>query len=247
MVSASLWMPPLPLLPRSLEVMAIVVVPPNPAVGVNVRPSRAAFRLPSVPRNFIKASLVPSPLLKVRPPVPLNDSKPSAAVSVISNWLPPASTSLMLIRLPLAADSTSGVPGSVDWTPGIPFTGASFTGVTVIATLSESDSGPPLPELPWSLTAMLSPTAAVESAAGVNVSPSKVALMSATVPVTCIMASSVPSPLLNVSPAMPARVSVPLVTESVSWTGAPPASTSPIASRFPPAVENVSGASSLVT
>ncbi|MCY1360569.1 hypothetical protein D9M68_257450 [compost metagenome] len=60
----------------------------------------------SDPVNLMLESLLPSPALKERPVVPLRVSRPLVAVRVTSSVSAPASTSLMLIRLPLAVWNT---------------------------------------------------------------------------------------------------------------------------------------------
>ena len=77
--------------------------------------------------------------------------------------------------------------------------------------------------------------------------PSRAALISSTVPTKVVVASSTPSPVPKVSPAVLPSVSVPLVADSVTMTGLLPASMSPIDSRLPRADENTSGVSSGVT
>ena len=75
--------------------------------------------------------------------------------------------------------------------------------------------------------------------------PSIAVLMSATVPRTVIVA--VPSaPAWKARPAVPARVSVPLVTVRVTSIRLAPASTSAIETRLAVPAENTSAVSSLV-
>ena len=74
--------------------------------------------------------------------------------------------------------------------------------------------------------------------------PSSAALIAAAVPVNVIVTSAVPAPTVNVSPAVPASVSVPFVAVSVTWSGLVPASGSLTAMRLPLPVEKTSATSS---
>ncbi len=142
-VSVSVSGPPVPVLPRSLEVMVNPPKPVKPAAGVNVMPFRAALTFTSVPRKVIVASAVPSPApvpfasvkLKLKPLVPLSVSVPLLAVSVTWIVLPPASTSATEMALP--PEKTSAVFCGVPCEPGTVFTGASLTAVIAIPRVAE--------------------------------------------------------------------------------------------------------------
>jgi hypothetical protein len=101
-----------------------------------------------VPVNVIIASAIPSPAVKVRPLTPLSVSVPCVDESVTRTVPPPASMSPMLIKFPLPLENVSVASSLTDCGPGTEFTGASFTALTVIATLSVSESAPPSPVLP---------------------------------------------------------------------------------------------------
>ena len=73
---------------------------------------------------------------------------PFVPVSVTCIAPAPASTSLIAIRLPVPAEKTRLVSSATVCAAGTVFTGASSTAVTVIATVSVSESGPPAPVLP---------------------------------------------------------------------------------------------------
>ena len=70
--------------------------------------------------------------------------------------------------------------------------------------------------------------------------------MLATVPRSVIVASAVPSPETKLSPAVPASVSVPLVTVRVTSSGLLPASASDMEIALPLPEENTLTKSSLV-
>ena len=71
-------------------------------------------------------------------------------------------------------------------------------------------------------------------------------LIALAVPITLMLASAVPSPAAKVKPAVPLRVNVPLVTRSVIWLLAPPASASVMKMALPLALENTLVVSSAV-
>ena len=128
-----------------------------------------------------------------------------------------------------------------------PTTGASLTGVTKISIVSKSVLPTPKPVCPWSSTLICSEALPWKWGAGVNVKPSRAALISASDPTNVIVASSRPSPLPKVNPAVVPRVSVPWVAPSVTITVLAPASTSLIVIGLPPESEKTSGVSSAVT
>ncbi len=158
-VSVSLCAPPAPLLPWSLVAICRLAPPLTLAVGVRLMPESAALMFASVPVNVIAASAVPSPVENVSPDVPLSESVPCVPVSVTCIAAAPASTSPMLIRLPLAALNTSGTPSRAVCVPGTVFTGASFTAVTVIdalaAWLEYAVVPPPAPGLAYAGVALV--------------------------------------------------------------------------------------------
>ena len=122
-------------------------------------------------------------------------------------------------------------------------TGASFTAVTVMPTLSLSLRAPPVPLLPRSLVVIASDAAPLKSAVGANTSPFSAVLIALAVPVKVIVALPLAPPVI-VRPTVPASVSVPLVTVSVTCNGLPPASASATLMALPFAVLNASVASS---
>ena len=101
-----------------------------------------------VPVKVMVASEVPSPTLKVSPVRLASVIVPLVAVRVTCTEAAPASTSLMLIWLPLPLEKTSVVSSLTLCAPGMEFTGASLTALTVMLTVSVSESAPPLPVLP---------------------------------------------------------------------------------------------------
>jgi hypothetical protein len=86
-------------------------------------------------------------------------SVPLVALSVTRTGLAPASTSEIEIRLPLPEEKTRAVSSLVACGPGTALTGASLTGLTLIATELVALSGPPAPVLPWSLVVIESEAA----------------------------------------------------------------------------------------
>src|SRR5262247_4124590 len=185
---------------------------------------------------------VPLPLT-VRPEVPARVSVPLVAASVTWTLELPASTSAIEMALPLAVENVSVPSSFMVWAAGRVLTGASFTELTVMATVSTSVSGPPEPVLPWSLVVTVRLALPLKLLVGANTRPLRAVLMLAKLPVTVTVAVPLP---LTVRPAVPARVSVPLVAASVTWTLLLPASTSAIEMALPLAVENVSVPSSFM-
>src|SRR5215510_4759409 len=232
--------PPEPVLPWSLVVTVRLAAPLKLPVGANTRPLRAVLMLARLPVTVT----VPVPLpLTVRPEVPARVRVPLVAASVTWTLALPASTSAMLMALPLAVENVSVPSSFMVCAPGTVFTGASLTAVTVMATESTSPRAPPEPVLPWSLVVTVRLAAPLKLPVGANTRPFRAVLMLARLPVTV----TVPVPLpLTVRPDVPARVSVPLVAASVTWTLLLPASTSAIEIALPLAVENVSVPSSLM-
>src|SRR5215813_5260477 len=238
--STSLSGPPEPVLPWSLVVTVRLAAPLKLAVGWNARPLRAVLMLARLPVTVT----VPVPLpLTVRPVVPASVSTPLVAASVTWTLLLPASTSAMEMALPLATEKVSVPSSFMVWAAGTLFTGASSTALTVMATGSVSLSGPPEPVLPWSLVVTVRLAAPLKLAVGWNTRPFSAVLMLPRLPVTV----TVPVPLpLTVSPAVPARVSTPLVAASVTCTLELPASTSAMEMALPLATEKVSVPSSFM-
>ena len=96
-------------------------------------------------------------------PVPAATVTVPLATAKVTVMLPAAaSTSAMLrpVRLKAVSSLVLCAVGNVK-------VGASLTAVTVMATVSVSLRGPPLPELPPSLVVMLSPSVPLEWAVGV--------------------------------------------------------------------------------
>ena len=109
-------------------------------VGWNTSPLSAALMLATVPLSVMAASLMPSPLVMVKPAVPLSVRVPCSAHTVTVSE--PLSTSATEIVLPLAGLKTTVLSSATTWVGGTVFTGASFTGFTVIVSVSVSDSPP---------------------------------------------------------------------------------------------------------
>src|SRR5882724_9205196 len=239
-VSTSVWAPPEPVLPRSLVVTVRLAAPLKLPVGWNTRPLRAVLMLARLPVTVT----VPVPLpLTVSPDVPARVSTPLVAASVTWTLLLPASTSAMEMALPPALENVSVPSSFMAWAAGTVLTGASFTALTVMATVSTSVWAPPEPVLPRSLVVTVRLAAPLKLPAGWNTRPLRAVLMLARLPVTV----TVPVPLpLTVRPAVPASVSTPLVAASVTWTLLLPASTSAMEMALPPAVLKVSVPSSFI-
>ena len=70
------------------------------------------------------------------------------------------------IRLPLAELKTSAVSSMVVCAPGTLLTGASFTALTVTATVSVSVFAPPEPLFPWSSVVIVRVEEPLKSAVG---------------------------------------------------------------------------------
>src|SRR5882724_6416745 len=239
-VSTSLSGPPEPVLPWSLVVTVRLAEPLKFPVGWNTRPLMAVLML----ARLLVTVTVPVPLpLTVRPVVPARVSTPLVTARVTWTLLAPASTSAIEMALPLATEKVSAPSSFMAWAPGTVFTGASLTAFTVMATVSRSLSGPPEPVLPWSLVVTVRLAEPLKLPVGWNTRPLMAVLMLASVPVT--VTAPVPLPL-TVRPVVPARVSTPLVTASVTWTLLAPASTSAIEMALPLATEKVSEPSSLM-
>src|SRR5882724_6004307 len=239
-VSVSPSAPPEPVLPRSLVVTVRLALPLKLPVGANTRPLRAVLMLVRLPVTVTVA--VPLPLT-VRPEMPARVSTPLVAASVTWTMLLPASTSAMEMALPAAVLKVSVPSSFMAWAAGTVFTGASFTALTVMATVSTSVLAPPEPVLPRSLVVTVRLALPLKLPVGANTRPLRAVLMLARLPVTV----TVPVPLpLTVRPAVPARVSTPLVAASVTWTFELPASTSAMAMALPAAVLKVSVPSSFM-
>ena len=120
-------------------------------------------------------------------------------------------------------------------------TGASFTGVTVMLTVSVSLRAP---SRLWSLVVRVKLAAPLKLSLGWKVSPFRAVLMAPIVPVKTRVGSSLPLPVVKLSPAVPFRVRLPLVALSVTCTGLLPAFTSLTAIRLPVRVEKTKALSS---
>src|SRR5882724_5132421 len=239
-VSVSPSAPPEPVLPRSLVVTVRLALPLKLPVGANTRPLRAVLMLVRLPVTVTVA--VPLPLT-VRPEMPARVSTPLVAASVTWTMLLPASTSAMEMALPAAVLKVSVPSSFMAWAAGTVFTGASFTALTVMATVSTSVLAPPEPVLPRSLVVTVRLALPLKLPVGANTRPFNAVLTLARLPVTV----TVPVPLpLTVRPAVPASVSTPLVAASVTWTLLLPASTSAMAMALPAAVLKVSVPSSFM-
>ena len=137
-VSVSDNAPPVPVLPPSFVTMVSVTAPFAFAAGLKTGaepPAKNELIFASVPVNTTE--LVPEPETVTDPPV----------VAAIV----PEFTDKVTVTVPLAASTSlidkpvkvTEVSSFVVYDAGIVFTGASFTAVTVIATVSESDNGTP--------------------------------------------------------------------------------------------------------
>src|SRR5215468_5795452 len=238
--STSLSGPPEPVLPWSLVVTVRLALPLKLAVGWNTRPLRAVLMLARLPMTVTVA--VPLPLT-VRPVVPARVSTPLVAASVTWTLLDPASTSAMEIAFPLALEKVSVPSSFMVWAAGTVLTGASFTELTVMATVSTSVSGPPEPVLPWSLVVTVRLAAPLKLAVGANTRPFSAVLMLARLPVTVTVAVPLP---VTVRPVVPAKVITPVVAAKVTCTLLEPASTSATEIALPFAVLKVSVPSSFM-
>ena len=83
--------------------------------------------------------------------MPASVSTPFETLSVTWTGAPPASTSVIEIRLPPPVLKTSDVSSGVDAVPGIVISGASFTAVRLTVTESQPHCAPPAPVAPLSL------------------------------------------------------------------------------------------------
>ena len=106
-----------------------------------------------MPVNTMLASEVPSPEVKVRPLRLAKVRVPLATLRVICRLALPASASLTEIKLALADEKTKVWSSSTVCVLGTVLVGASLTAVMEITAESLAVKGPPLPVLPWSLTA----------------------------------------------------------------------------------------------
>ena len=117
---------------------------------------------------------------------------------------------------PPVTRSVTGADGS-DHHAGVEFRSRMLSASTVTATESVSVSVPPVPVEPRSLV-VIEIERGAGSAVGLKLRPSSAALIAACVPLKVMVASAVPSPVVNVRPAVPASVSAPLVPERVTRT-----------------------------
>ncbi len=160
---------------------------------------------------------MPSPVVNDRPAVPASVSTPLVTLSVTSTLLAPASTSPMLIWLPLPLLNTRLASWSTLCAAGIELTGASFTAVTSRVSVV-------LSVLPPSLIPTVSVTSEVALLAVVKTTPAAAinALISLMLPVR-VMALLVPP---TVTPPALVALRLPLGTDRVTLTSALPASAS---------------------
>ena len=117
-VSLSVKVPPVPVLPWSLVTIWRLAVPEKAAVGLKLSPASAVLTAAIVPVNVIVASAVPSPTVKVRPVTVERVVAPLVLTSWACTAAAAASTSLIEIRLPLPVENTLAVFGGVDWVAG---------------------------------------------------------------------------------------------------------------------------------
>ncbi|MNJ14516.1 hypothetical protein D3C77_87420 [compost metagenome] len=188
--------------------------------------------LARLPVKIIVASADPSPVVKLRPAIPESVISPLLATSVTCSALLPASTSLMLIRLPLPALNTSTLSWAKDWVPGTELNGASLIAVTARVSVVLLASEVPVPELPGSMPvlppssmATVRVTLATELAAVRKFTwlAAMKALISARPPTRVRL--PVPEPL-TVTPLPLVAFRLPLGTERTTVTAPLPASTS---------------------
>ncbi len=106
---------------------------------------------------------------------------PAETLNVTSNKLAPASTSLMVSALPFVAENSSGSLTNVACGPGMTLTGASFSAVTLMASVSTSMSAPPVPVLPRSFVTTVTEATPLKLAAGAKYKPCRVVLRLETV------------------------------------------------------------------
>src|SRR5204863_276721 len=144
--------------------------------------------------------------------VPDRDRVPSPTEG--HTWSPPpegsaTSTSAVETWLELAPENVRLVSSLVVWAPGTVFTGASFTAVRWMVTVSVADLAPPVPVLPWSLVSRVKVSSPLWSAAGLYTTPFRAAFTADWVPVKVMVASLVPSPAVTLSPVVPDRDRVP--------------------------------------
>ena len=108
-----------------------------------------------VPVKTMVVLFVPVPVVKVNPVVWAKLMVPFVTVRVTFSGLDPASTSLMLMALPLLEENMIEVSSLMVCALGTELIGASLTALTVIATVLVSLRAPPDPVLPWSLVVMV--------------------------------------------------------------------------------------------
>ncbi|MCY1271194.1 hypothetical protein D9M68_247840 [compost metagenome] len=184
-----------------------------------------------LPWKVMLRSPTPSPELKDSPVTPFKVIRPLVAVSVTSTAPEPASTSLMLIRLPLPLLNTRVSSWSTVALAGTLLTGASLTAATARVRVVASASLLPVPDRPGSLPvlppssmATVSVTLAVALLAVVKLSPlaAMKALRSARLPVSvrvpvpepptltplALVAARVPLATLKVAVRLPAPASI---------------------------------------
>ena len=143
-VSVSVSVPPVPVLPRSLDTIWSVAAPVKLVVGMKFIPASRRLMFAIVPVKVIVASVVPSPTENVRPVRTGRVIVPFVAVSWTWTVAPPASTSLIEMRLPLPLENVSGhVPRSVVRPTGRLLIGASLMAVTVMVTVTTLESSVP--------------------------------------------------------------------------------------------------------
>ncbi len=130
-------------LPWSSLKMSIVAMPR--VEPLRTMPSRASLISTRVPVKTIRASVVPSPVEKVRSPISaaLRVRTPLVTLRVTSRSLAPTSGSATTTRLPLAALKVRELAGKVVWGSFVKLvllfmllTGGSLIGVTLIVTVS---------------------------------------------------------------------------------------------------------------
>ena len=188
-------------------------------IGKSVQfvPSVEYCQTPCVGIDAFAVIAMPAKALAVVPPETVSSRSLNAPVKRLAT---------VALGLPV----TSSVAAGRTAVPAPLRTGASLTGVMVMATVFVSVSGPPAPVLPRSSTVMVSDwvvdTVFVFNV-GVKLSVASAALMAALVPWNTIVPSAVPSPVLKTSPVIVPSVSVPLAPgprSSVTRSTAPKSS-----------------------
>ena len=139
------------MLPKSLTAMFSVSAPLAFRLPRYSNPSKAALMLARVPVKIMLVSLLPLPVVKLRPAIPDSVKLPLATLRVSCIGAAAASTSITATVLPPATLNTRLVSSLTFCAGGKTSAGPSLTALTVIATDVLTACAPPAPLLPWSL------------------------------------------------------------------------------------------------